>query len=492
MECACGLCGGIEVQITSSMRGGSSKVSSTMDAVATAGSTATDDRGNGAGKSFSDVAVAAGLVHEKDAASNAQKTLPDSKPSTDNKQIAVSVPKTEPVDKLASPEVDPLDRADVEPKDLKQDGDVTAENATKNVVANEEVEEIPLDVSVDASRDTEDVSDRIETGSQAVPLRKKEGVSGKKDVPAAGVKHRPGGHNLTPDSKASTSAGDVSIASPATDATPASVATPNLAAIDNIGPLKLEGAPIAAPSVTSEPLVGVKSLVFDPPQVVKGLKTAAPDALPSASMPAEQKTSVSAGSDPSAHHEDSAVVSNTAERGSHVPFDVAPFAVNGSSLRLQSGATMASDRTFPVASDIDSKPLRLHGFESSTPNQLEVGISGGTLGWVSVRAELKDGDVHAVLRSSVEATAQLHAQSSELRSFLSEQHSPVTQLHIEATRVAAATASGNQHDAATGSGAGESRLIKGRLVESRCVVSRISLCSPMKVMKSPRRLLAMH
>ena len=89
--------------------------------------------------------------------------------------------------------------------------------------------------------------------------------------------------------------------------------------------------------------------------------------------------------------------------------------------------------------------LQLQSYEASTPNRLEVGLRGGSYGWLNVRAERsEDGNVHALLRGSAEAAPVLQSHAAEMTSFLKEQSVPVAQVSVETSRNLAAV----QRDAA--------------------------------------------
>jgi hypothetical protein len=98
--------------------------------------------------------------------------------------------------------------------------------------------------------------------------------------------------------------------------------------------------------------------------------------------------------------------------------------------------------------------LTLESYEAATPRRIEVGLSGGSFGWLNVRAEMSaDGGVHAMLRAPGEAAASLRGHAGQMESFLASQASPVSRISFEAGRSSAgagadAAASGGQRDGA--------------------------------------------
>lgn len=89
-------------------------------------------------------------------------------------------------------------------------------------------------------------------------------------------------------------------------------------------------------------------------------------------------------------------------------------------------------------------------YEAPSKDKLEIGIAGGSWGWLKVRAQLSStGDVHAVLRGSTGAAeASLRAQTSDLQSFLSQQQVSVSSVRIDsATSASWNSASSNESSA---------------------------------------------
>ena len=79
-----------------------------------------------------------------------------------------------------------------------------------------------------------------------------------------------------------------------------------------------------------------------------------------------------------------------------------------------------------------SAELQISSYEATTPNRLEVGVSGGSVGWLNVRAELsRDGGVHALLRAPQAAATQLRNQATDIASFLSDNAVSVREVVVE-------------------------------------------------------------
>jgi hypothetical protein len=100
---------------------------------------------------------------------------------------------------------------------------------------------------------------------------------------------------------------------------------------------------------------------------------------------------------------------------------------------LQGGTGSLASAQRHVTGSQDPNELTVKSYEAPAPNQLEVGISGGSMGWLKVRAELNEnGEVHAYLHSaSAGAEETLRSQSSQMQSYLSSQEVRVTGLHVE-------------------------------------------------------------
>lgn len=115
-----------------------------------------------------------------------------------------------------------------------------------------------------------------------------------------------------------------------------------------------------------------------------------------------------------------------------------PAAISASGVvqSVRSGATThlnaaAASGSAPTVSA--SGELTLRSYEAATPRRLEVGLRGGSFGWLNVRAEMgADGAVQATLRGSVETAGALRNQAGELQSFLAGQSLQVNHVAIEA------------------------------------------------------------
>ena len=72
-------------------------------------------------------------------------------------------------------------------------------------------------------------------------------------------------------------------------------------------------------------------------------------------------------------------------------------------------------------------------YDGSRPGRLEIGVAGGSLGWLSVRAEMtQDGAVHAFLRgTSTAAEETLRGHLGGMQSFLHAEQVTVGRLQVE-------------------------------------------------------------
>jgi len=97
-----------------------------------------------------------------------------------------------------------------------------------------------------------------------------------------------------------------------------------------------------------------------------------------------------------------------------------------------------SSRTLQASTPVrdGSADLALQSYEAPTPNQLEVGLAGGSFGWLKVRAELTSGgELHAYLRGgSLSAEDALRSQSPQMMSYLGAHEVRMTGVHVEAAR----------------------------------------------------------
>jgi hypothetical protein len=109
---------------------------------------------------------------------------------------------------------------------------------------------------------------------------------------------------------------------------------------------------------------------------------------------------------------------------------------------LESRNIVSSTTTARAATDSashvrdGSAELAVRSYEAPASNQLEIGLSGGSFGWLKVRAELTgSGEIHAYLRgTSANAEETLRAQSSQMATYLSSQEVRMNGLHVETTR----------------------------------------------------------
>ena len=107
--------------------------------------------------------------------------------------------------------------------------------------------------------------------------------------------------------------------------------------------------------------------------------------------------------------------------------------------KLEAAATnpVSGHAAVPHAVSPGARALEIGAMESTAPNRLEIGVRGGTLGWLNVRAEVSaEGSVHASLRGSATATAALSSQLDDLRQHLSEHAVAVEQVTVVTAKVA--------------------------------------------------------
>lgn len=127
------------------------------------------------------------------------------------------------------------------------------------------------------------------------------------------------------------------------------------------------------------------------------------------------------------HH----VVDGGAALPTHVPSPV-------EARSLANTGRLSDEKTLTTAAmaQIDSVSGSVHEV-ARTPNRLEIGVHGGSLGWVSVRADLsEDGNVRAVIRGSETAASELRGHVRGMMSFLASESVPVAQLSVENRPVA--------------------------------------------------------
>lgn len=89
------------------------------------------------------------------------------------------------------------------------------------------------------------------------------------------------------------------------------------------------------------------------------------------------------------------------------------------------------------SSTSSSSEWSVQSYEAQTPNRLEIGVAGGSYGWLKVRAELSSsGEVHAFLRGASERVdGDLRAQAAELQSYLGTQQVSVSRIYVEAPQL---------------------------------------------------------
>ena len=110
----------------------------------------------------------------------------------------------------------------------------------------------------------------------------------------------------------------------------------------------------------------------------------------------------------------------------------------------------------PAATPRQPGDVQIQTYEAATPNRLEIGVTGGTLGWLNVRAQMgADGTVHAMLRASTETATALRAQVPGLESYLAAQALPVSEIAVHAASSSAASTTG--FAGSSGEGAQERR-----------------------------------
>jgi len=81
--------------------------------------------------------------------------------------------------------------------------------------------------------------------------------------------------------------------------------------------------------------------------------------------------------------------------------------------------------------------LTLSTYDTGKPNQLEVGLQGGGLGWLKVRAELTNtGEVNAYIRgSSTDSTGLLQMQVPKIEAYLGIQDVAVRSVQVETAQM---------------------------------------------------------
>jgi len=109
--------------------------------------------------------------------------------------------------------------------------------------------------------------------------------------------------------------------------------------------------------------------------------------------------------------------------------------------------------------------VTLSAYDAGKPNQLEVGLQGGSFGWLKVRAEMgTNGEVNAYLRgASTNTTDLLQVQVPKIEAYLGAQDVPVRSVQVEAAHGhAGGAASGFAGDGGLASGGGAAQQQSGR------------------------------
>ena len=109
-----------------------------------------------------------------------------------------------------------------------------------------------------------------------------------------------------------------------------------------------------------------------------------------------------------------------------------PVAVHSASSPMGVGTRNTALRETFSALD-STPPAGRPTWTHATPQQAEAGFQDPALGWVSVRADMSGGGVHASLvPGSPQAAEQLGKQMDGIHTYLAEQHTPVESLAIDA------------------------------------------------------------
>lgn len=104
---------------------------------------------------------------------------------------------------------------------------------------------------------------------------------------------------------------------------------------------------------------------------------------------------------------------------------------------VAAASPVSGHATVSHAASPGARAIEIGAMESTAPNRLEIGVRGGTLGWLNVRAEVSaEGSVHASLRGSATATAALSSQLDDLRQHLNEHAVAVEQVTVVTAKVA--------------------------------------------------------
>ncbi|MFC6644287.1 hypothetical protein ACFQBQ_01505 [Granulicella cerasi] len=90
----------------------------------------------------------------------------------------------------------------------------------------------------------------------------------------------------------------------------------------------------------------------------------------------------------------------------------------------------------------------MHALSAPAKNRLEVGMSGGELGTMHLRAEMRsDGSIHATLQAAPHAAERLLGMTEGMQSFMRETQSVMPVVSIEARTASEANPSSVSTDA---------------------------------------------
>ena len=128
-------------------------------------------------------------------------------------------------------------------------------------------------------------------------------------------------------------------------------------------------------------------------------------------------------------------------------------------------ATMSASVAAGHSQGSGAGEVTLSAYDAGKPNQLEVGLQGGSFGWLKVRAEMgTNGEVNAYLRgASTNTTDLLQVQVPKIEAYLGAQDVPVRSVQVEAAHGhAGGAASGFAGDGGLASGGGAAQQQSGR------------------------------
>ena len=128
-------------------------------------------------------------------------------------------------------------------------------------------------------------------------------------------------------------------------------------------------------------------------------------------------------------------------------------------------ATMSASVAAGHSQGSGAGEVTLSAYDAGKPNQLEVGLQGGSFGWLKVRAEMgTNGEVNAYLRgASTNTTDLLQVQVPKIEAYLGAQDVAVRSVQVEAAHGhAGGAASGFAGDGGLASGGGAAQQQSGR------------------------------